>query len=168
MTIGQKIKQYRTEKAISQTQLAAKLLVSRQTISNWENNKAIPDMANLIILSQFFESSVDDFLADDIQKVETKRRQITFASIFASLIIFLSLCLFASIFLAVAMGHYWLILPFILLNLLLGCILLFAMSSRNDATYVKKVSKPKSAFIMLVSGIVSFCLIYGLLDLLNF
>ena len=39
MEIGEQIKKYRTEMGLSQDRLAEKIFVSRQTISNWENNK---------------------------------------------------------------------------------------------------------------------------------
>ncbi|MDU5211575.1 MAG: helix-turn-helix transcriptional regulator, partial [Clostridium sp.] len=39
MEIGKQIKKYRTEIELSQEELAEKIFVSRQTISNWENNK---------------------------------------------------------------------------------------------------------------------------------
>ena len=41
MEIGKQIKKYRTEMKFSQDELAEKIFVSRQTISNWENNKTI-------------------------------------------------------------------------------------------------------------------------------
>ena len=43
MKIGKQIKKYRTEMELSQDELAEKIFVSRQTISNWENNKNYPD-----------------------------------------------------------------------------------------------------------------------------
>jgi transcriptional regulator with XRE-family HTH domain len=54
MDTGKKIRNYRLEKKISQLELSTKLLVSRQTISNWENGRTKPDMENLILLSKFF------------------------------------------------------------------------------------------------------------------
>ncbi|MDB1680311.1 MULTISPECIES: helix-turn-helix domain-containing protein [Enterococcus] len=54
MELGEKIKLQRQKRKISQKELAEHLLVSRQTISNWENEKNNPDMENLILLSDFF------------------------------------------------------------------------------------------------------------------
>ena len=44
MELGNQIKKYRSELQISQEQLADRIYVSRQTISNWENEKSYPDV----------------------------------------------------------------------------------------------------------------------------
>ena len=51
MDIGLKIKKLREQQKISQEELALKIFVSRQTISNWETNKSCPDVKSLITLS---------------------------------------------------------------------------------------------------------------------
>ena len=48
MELGNQIKKYRSELQISQEQLADRIYVSRQTISNWENEKSYPDVNSLI------------------------------------------------------------------------------------------------------------------------
>ena len=52
MELGNQIKKYRSEIQISQEQLADRIYVSRQTISNWENEKSYPDVNSLILLSE--------------------------------------------------------------------------------------------------------------------
>ena len=54
MKIGKQIRKYRTEMELSQDELAEKIFVSRQTISNWENNKNYPDVKSLLLLSSLF------------------------------------------------------------------------------------------------------------------
>ena len=44
MNLGHQIKYYRQRDHLSQESLAEKLYVSRQTISNWENDKSYPDI----------------------------------------------------------------------------------------------------------------------------
>lgn len=61
MNLGEKIKSYRIKKNISQVELAKKLLVSRQTVSNWENGRTRPDMENLILISKYFDIPLDVF-----------------------------------------------------------------------------------------------------------
>ena len=56
MEIGKQIKKYRTEMKLSQEELAEKIFVSRQTISNWENNKNYPDVKRLLLLSSLFNT----------------------------------------------------------------------------------------------------------------
>ena len=43
MEVGNRIRKFRTELGFNQDELAEKIYVSRQTISNWENNKSYPD-----------------------------------------------------------------------------------------------------------------------------
>ena len=59
MELGKQIKKYRNEKALSQDALAEKIFVSRQTISNWENDKSYPDVNSLVLLSQVLEDCLD-------------------------------------------------------------------------------------------------------------
>ena len=65
MDLGKKITAMRNEKNLSQEQLAEKLNVTRQTISNWENGKFYPDIDSLVNLSKFFNVSLDDLLSYD-------------------------------------------------------------------------------------------------------
>ena len=69
MNIGIRIKKYREKQNISQEELALKIFVSRQTISNWENNKSYPDINSLIMLSEIFNVSLDDFIKNDIEPI---------------------------------------------------------------------------------------------------
>ena len=65
MDLGKKIMTMRNEKNLSQEQLAEKLNVTRQTISNWENGKFYPDIDSLVNLSKFFNVSLDVLLSYD-------------------------------------------------------------------------------------------------------
>ncbi len=69
MNIGTRIKKYREKQNISQDELALKVFVSRQTISNWETNKSYPDIKSLTMLSNIFHVSLDDFIKDDIKEM---------------------------------------------------------------------------------------------------
>ena len=44
MELGKHIRKYRNDLSLSQDELAEKVFVSRQTISNWENDKSYPDV----------------------------------------------------------------------------------------------------------------------------
>lgn len=65
MDLGKKIMTMRNEKNLSQEQLAEKLNVTRQTISNWENGKFYPDIDSLVNLSKFFNVSLDVLFSYD-------------------------------------------------------------------------------------------------------
>ena len=66
MDIGNKIKKYREQRNLSQDDLALKVFVSRQTISNWETNKSYPDIKSLSMLTNIFGVSLDEFVKGDI------------------------------------------------------------------------------------------------------
>ena len=60
MNLGEKIYQLRNEKNMSQGDLAERLDVSRQSVSKWENNTAVPDLDKLIKICDVFEVSLDE------------------------------------------------------------------------------------------------------------
>ena len=60
MNLGERIYELRNQKNLSQGDLADKLDVSRQSISKWENNMAVPDLDKLIKLCDVFEISLDE------------------------------------------------------------------------------------------------------------
>ena len=70
MNIGNQIKKYREQLKISQEELADKIFVTRQTISNWENNKNYPDIKSLSLLSYCFNVSLDDLIKGDVEKMK--------------------------------------------------------------------------------------------------
>lgn len=65
MTFGQQIQMLRKEKGLSQDALAKMLYVTRQSVSQWENDKAMPSVDLLVKLSAIFEISVDKLLGKD-------------------------------------------------------------------------------------------------------
>ena len=67
MEIGHRIKSYRTQLSMSQDALAERVYVSRQTISNWENDKTYPDVQSLLILSEVFGATIDDLVKGDVE-----------------------------------------------------------------------------------------------------
>lgn len=66
MELHTQIKKYRTSMNLSQEELAGKIYVTRQTISNWENNKSYPDIHSLLLLSSLFNISLDQLIKGDI------------------------------------------------------------------------------------------------------
>lgn len=66
MKLGLQIKKYRSHYSYSQEELSEKLFVSRQTISNWENDKSYPDIQSLLLLSSIFEISLDQLVKGDL------------------------------------------------------------------------------------------------------
>ena len=54
MELGNQIREHRKAMHLSQDDLAEKILVARQTVSNWENGKNYPDIQSLLLLSELF------------------------------------------------------------------------------------------------------------------
>lgn len=65
MTIGEKIAQLRISENISQEQLAEKISVSRQSISKWEMDQALPQIDKILQLCQLFKITADELLRAD-------------------------------------------------------------------------------------------------------
>lgn len=72
MQLPQQIKKLREQAGFSQTELAEKIYVSRQTISNWENERSYPDVANLLLLSVLFNVSLDELVKGDVDSMKKK------------------------------------------------------------------------------------------------
>lgn len=70
MDISNQIKTRREAMGLSQEQLAEKLYVSRQTISNWERDKTYPDVQSLLMLSILFDTSIDTLVKGDVTVME--------------------------------------------------------------------------------------------------
>lgn len=70
MELGQQLKAHRKELGISQDELAEKIFVSRQSISNWENNKTYPDIHTLLLLAETFGISLDELIKGDVEEMK--------------------------------------------------------------------------------------------------
>lgn len=70
MEIGKQIKKYRSELSLSQEDFADKIFVTRQTVSNWENDKSYPDINSLVLMSEVFGISLDTLVKGDIEKMQ--------------------------------------------------------------------------------------------------
>lgn len=70
MELGEQLKTHRQKAQLSQEELADRIYVSRQTISNWENNKTYPDVNSLVLLSEVFQVSLDQLIKGDIDAMK--------------------------------------------------------------------------------------------------
>lgn len=68
MSIGERITELRTQKNLSQGELASALSVSRQAISKWENDQSSPDTIHLIQLADLLDTEVA-YLATGVKPV---------------------------------------------------------------------------------------------------
>lgn len=70
MELARHIKEHRARLGMSQEELAEKIFVSRQTISNWETDRTYPDVQSLLLLSNLFDVSVDSLIKGDVEEMK--------------------------------------------------------------------------------------------------
>lgn len=78
MDFGKQMRDIRRERNLTQDQVAETLCVSRQAVSNWENNKNLPDIEQLIAISQNFGVTLDELILgeNDMKNTETMREKL--------------------------------------------------------------------------------------------
>ena len=114
------IKKYRANMDLSQEELAEKVYVTRQTISNWENGKSYPDIHSLLLLSNLFGISLDQLIKGDVEIMREEIKEVDLqkfnreAGIFSVLLIgtvvsCVPLAKFFGIYGLVAWGILWII-----------------------------------------------------------
>lgn len=70
MNIGKEISSIRKERKLTQEEFSKLFHVTRQTVSNWENEKSYPDLQTLIDMSEIFEVSLDKLLKEDKEMIK--------------------------------------------------------------------------------------------------
>ena len=70
MEIGKQLKEARIKSHLTQEMVSEKINVSRQTISNWENEKSYPDIINIIELSNLYSITLDEPIKVDERMIE--------------------------------------------------------------------------------------------------
>ena len=70
MEIGAKLKDARMRAGMTQEKVAEEIQVTRQTISNWENEKSFPDIVSVIRLSSLYGIRLDQLLKGDEEMME--------------------------------------------------------------------------------------------------
>ncbi|MED3526387.1 transcriptional regulator [Bacillus thuringiensis] len=178
MNIGKQIQYFRKRDNMSQEKLAEKIHVSRQSISNWENERNYPDIHNLLMMSILFNVSLDDLVKGDVKIMKEELQKSAFFKwsyiMLASMIILL--ISIAPVF--YFFGYYGLIIPVVLTILLMFSLQQVEniKKEHNLKTYRQIVDfiegKPVSEVkpnikdkllkigLMLASALISYSLIY--------
>lgn len=76
MSFGENVSYYRKKSKITQEELAEKLEVSRQTVSRWENDSALPDVDTLIKLCELFDCDMDTLVRKNAEDILNKKTNI--------------------------------------------------------------------------------------------
>ena len=79
MEIEKKLKDVRMQAGLTQEQVAEKIMVSRQTVSNWENSKSLPDIVSIMSLSDLYQISIDELLKGDKRMKEKMEKDANIA-----------------------------------------------------------------------------------------
>ena len=77
MTLGERLKMYRTQKGLSQEKIAEMLDVSRQAVTKWEAGQTTPSSDNLIALANLYDVSLDELIGkneNEIVSAEGEKR----------------------------------------------------------------------------------------------
>ncbi len=77
MNIGNKIRELRKQRGITQEQLAESIGISFQAVSKWENNIALPDITLAPVLASYFGVSIDELFDFNLKEIESAVETIT-------------------------------------------------------------------------------------------
>lgn len=105
MEIGKKLKNARLNSGLTQEKVSEEIDVSRQTISNWENEKSYPDIVSVIKLGELYSVSLDELLKGDEKMIEhleestniVKSNRKLYITIFLNILLILILIVFYGI-----------------------------------------------------------------------
>lgn len=75
MSFSNNMKEVRQQRALTQTEVANQLHVSRQTISSWETGRTYPDILTLITIGKVYQISLDKLLREDLSMVKHYKEQ---------------------------------------------------------------------------------------------
>lgn len=92
--ITKNIRRFRKEQGLSQNELAEKLHVTRQTISNWETGKTYPDLDTVIQLSDILQTDPNNLLYPAADKIRKPYRSVSFKIVLTAILVFFLLMSF--------------------------------------------------------------------------
>lgn len=83
MEFRDKLKKLRTDRGLSQEELAAKIFVTRTAVSKWETKNGYPSIDSLKLIANLFDVTLDELISDDDveskRKIDDKRAKIAYA-----------------------------------------------------------------------------------------
>lgn len=148
MNFGEQIKQLRVDRKLTQQSMADKLGVTRQAISNWENNKNLPDIEMIIVISKTFSLTLDELilggkemnnmtekLINDGSENKRVKMNLTAVKIGFSLVGIAFLSLLAGIFVPIEMENF---IVYIFYLSLLGAFISFGIIGVKNVLKVLK------------------------------
>lgn len=74
MEINERLREARKKTGMTQDQVAEVIMISRVTLSHWENGRSLPDIASLISLSDLYEISLDELVKGDLKMTDKVKK----------------------------------------------------------------------------------------------
>lgn len=104
MKLETRLKQRRNTLQMTQEEVAEKIHVSRQTISNWENGRNLPDINSLILISKIYAISLDELMKGDPKMVKKLDEKIKRGKFFYFLVIVIGVIVLLNILHLISIG----------------------------------------------------------------
>ena len=104
MKLETRLKQRRNTLQMTQEEVAEKIHVSRQTISNWENGRNLPDINSLILISEIYAISLDKLMKGDPKMVKKLDEKIKRGKFFYFLVIVIGVIVLLNILHLITIG----------------------------------------------------------------
>ncbi|MCQ9209904.1 helix-turn-helix domain-containing protein [Granulicatella seriolae] len=131
MEIGVKLKEARIQAGLTQEKVAEEIEVSRQTISNWENEKSFPDIVSVIKLSNLYDISLDQLLKGDEEMMGHLEKSTNIVKsnqqLILAIVINIALLILFVLFNGLIIQNVYLIMGSITIGILGTCILFYQL-----------------------------------------
>lgn len=152
MKIGEQLKIQREQRGWSQQILADRLKISRQSVSKWEQGTALPSFANVVLISDLFNLTIDDLVRDDTDLRRTFDRPVT-GPLGLIVVGGLGVAIPLAV-VALALGiHTATLLDWVQTPLLIGVIILLGLIYRNQQRRQYALSRVVIAVAIAVLGL---------------
>ena len=104
MKLATRLKQRRNTLKMTQEEVAEKIHVSRQTISNWENGRNLPDINSLILISEIYAISLDELMKGNPKMVKQLDKKIKKGKFFYFLVVVIAVLILLNILHLISVG----------------------------------------------------------------
>ena len=152
MKIGEQLKIQREQRGWSQQILADRLKISRQSVSKWEQGTALSSFANVVLISDLFNLTIDDLVRDDTDLRRTFDRPVT-GPLGLIVVGGLGMAIPLAV-VALALGiHTATLLDWVQTPLLVGVIILLGLVYRNQQRRQYALSRVVIAVAIAVLGL---------------
>lgn len=162
MQLGQMLVKIRKENKLTQEEFAVRFNVTRQTVSNWENEKSYPDLLTLVKISDEFGYSLDTMLKENPTMTEEMNKKIKYGEESAMLGGISAIFLFI---IAIAM----IILQYGSMYIAVAFLLIAFINTRAIGIVLDSVKKEGKKTIILAAGLCAIVtiIVFGVISLIR-